>query len=338
MKFTRLNNTILNKGFFRFIAPGSKSVTNRALIMLGLNENKAALENILIAEDTLVMINALYDLGAELIFDCKVNILTKTGICQPRNRNVYLGYAGTAYRFLLPYLLTMRGKFKMYGEEELHKRPITELISCMKNLVDGMVYEDTGNRSIYCEINKLKNISSVSVDPVKSSQFLTALLLVIPVIYDKFTIECTNKPVSSTYIDLTMDMLKKTGINIEQENYSAYKIFGKQKYNFLKYNIEGDYSAASYFFALSAISGIRSEILNLDCLSKQGDKKFIEILERMGCVVNYKNSCNSIEILPPEKLRSAGEIDMSKMQDVVPTAAVAAVFAEGETKIVNIEN
>ncbi|HPG29438.1 MAG TPA: 3-phosphoshikimate 1-carboxyvinyltransferase [bacterium] len=324
------------KNGLKFAAPGSKSSTNRRLLILGLSENNPVLENILISEDTLIMINALYDLGVSFKYSADNNQLMKTGNAPPRSREIYLGYAGTAYRFLPPYLLGIKGDFRLFGEPELHKRPISELLDCLNKLITGKISEDK-ERGITAHIEKINDLNETFIDAERSSQFLTAVLLTFPVLYDNFTINCLKNPASS-YIDLTLSMMEKSGVKIEYDNRCKFKINRRQKYNFSKLNIEGDYSAASYFFGLSAISGMPVEISNLDYDSKQGDKKFLEFLEKTGCKIRHNSGQNVILITPPEILKCAGEIDMSKMQDAVPTAAVTAAFANGETKIVNIGN
>ncbi len=321
-----------------FTAPGSKSVTNRILISSALNPNKNKLTNILLAEDTLIMINALSDLGINFKFDSKLNILEKTGETDCREKKIYLGFAGTAYRFLLAYILAKRGKFSFYGEPELHKRPISELLESLNYIIDGCALKN--NDCINIEIKGLKKISELSINAAKSSQYLTALLLTLPSLYDYFTIRCLGEIISKTYIDLTLQILNETGISIINENYKKFTSRNKQTYNFTEYNIEGDYSAASYFAGAAMLTGRKTIINNLYSESKQGDKILFDVFKKMGAHIEYNFYNNSVTILPPssENLISPGYIDMSKMQDVVPTLAVVSAFAKGETTITNIGN
>jgi len=322
---------------FEFIAPGSKSVTNRILICSALNKSVNRVSNFLLAEDTLIMINALSKLGIKYRYYHDRKTLEKTNFLPERNAEIYLGYAGTAYRFLLAMLLFLRGRFVFYGESELHKRPITELINSLNTMIDGEIIQRQDR--IEANSSGLKNIDSIDIDARKSSQFLTALLLVAPVIFDKFKITSSSEIISKTYIDLTIDMLNSTGISVINDNYRQFIFESKQQYNFSNYNVEGDYSAASYFAGIAMLTGRKTIIKNLNKFSVQGDKELLHIFERMGASVHYNDYEKSVAIIPNKAtLSGAGIVDMSKMQDVVPTLAVVAAFTQGKTIITNIGN
>jgi len=340
------DNNILNFSKFNselkkleFTAPGSKSITNRLLPLLLFANNQTAIKNLLFAEDTIVMLNAIYDLGVEFEYNSsQKKIYKKSQSYTPNNNKIYLGYAGTAYRFLLPLLLKFENNsFVLTGEPELFKRPITELTTAITQLVDGKIQHNSLTNELNINIKKI-DISKkiIEIDANKSSQFLSALLLTLPMIFNELQIISKNEIISKTYIDLTLQILNDLDIYINNNDYKIFSWHTKQKPNFQEYNITGDFSSASYFFGISVLSKIQTKINNLDFNSKQGDKYIVNILEKMGCKIKIEN--NEISIYPPEKLKAAGIIDMSKMQDIVPTIAVISAFADGETLITNIEN
>ncbi|HON55673.1 MAG TPA: 3-phosphoshikimate 1-carboxyvinyltransferase [bacterium] len=325
----------------KFAAPGSKSITNRILIVSALTQTRHNIKNILLSEDTLIMLNALSALNINFSYCPITRILKKNIICGKSSENkIYLGYAGTVYRFLLAFMMTLKGTYILQGEPELHNRPITELVAALNSIIKiGNIFEDSQNKLLKVNIQELKEKTSISVNPKKSSQFLTALLLILPVLKNIDYIEAIEEPVSKTYIDLTLKLMKDTGVDIINKNYKKFYLADKlQDYKFDEYNVEGDFSGASYFFAVAAITGIYTIIENMDLLSAQGDKHLLDILKKMNCEIEYDSKNKIFKISRVKKLRAMGEIDMSTMQDVVPTLAVIALFAEGDTIITNIEN
>lgn len=335
LQFNRVKKNLPDT--LEFTAPGSKSVTNRILICSALNKNKNRISNFLLSEDTLVMINALSDLGFKFKYLPEIKTLEKIGYAEKNESEIYLGYAGTAYRFLLALLIFLRGKFIFKGEKELHKRPITELIDSLNQIIDGNIIQK--EYSIESISAGQKKINCIKIDAQKSSQFLTALLLTAPAYSNDFTITSSSEIVSKTYIDMTIKMLKELGVNIINDNYKEFKIAAGQKYNFADYNVEGDYSAASYFAGTAMLTGKKTVINNLNPDCEQGDKNLFQVFKNMGAGVINDLKSNRVIIIPDKNnFTGAGTVDMSKMQDVVPTLATVAAFAEGKTEIVNIGN
>ena len=281
-------------------APPSKSITHRALILASLANGTSNLKNILICEDTLCTINALKSLGVKIeISDNNAKVSGKNGSFSPKSA-IDVKNSGTTYRFLTALGALSGKKLKIKGSSRIKKRPINELLKSLK---------------------LLETKSNIMVDSAKSSQFLSALLLISPLLKKELVFESKNLS-SSPYIDITLFLMQKFGVKVTAKN-GSYFVVPNQKYHSTNYEIEGDYSSAAFFFAGSAITKSKINILDLNPDSVQGDRYFLDIVKKM----TIKNQ------------NLAGiKIDMKNYPDLVPVLSVLAAFAKGKTLITGISH
>jgi 3-phosphoshikimate 1-carboxyvinyltransferase len=225
-----------------------------------------------------------------------------------------------------------RGTYTLIGTDRMHERPIQDLIDALE-MIDVRVKSVAANGCPPVEIQSA-NIrgGSVSVKCDTSSQFLSSLLLISPYTEKGLNITVTHGPVSKPYIDMTVDIMEQLGINVNREGYNYFQIPGGQMYRHGTYMVEPDCSQASYFWAAAAVTKKRVKVKHVSRNSRQGDVRFTEILEKMGCRVEHEED----GIIVKGEHLSAVTVDMSDMPDMVPTLAVVAAFAEGTTRIDNV--
>jgi 3-phosphoshikimate 1-carboxyvinyltransferase len=315
--------------------PGSKSYTHRALILTSLAEGESLLIHALRCEDTEHTARALLKLGAEIFWeDDEVRVLGTGGKYQASEDRIDVGNSGTSMRFLTALAALKKGITLLDGNERMRKRPIGELLKGLREL-GVRAYSQEGNDypPVVVESDGLKG-GTARIRGEESSQFLSGLLMVAPYAHKDVNIEVTGSLASRPYIDITLSAMSAFGVKISRQGYSSFLVKAGQRYLPKEYRIEGDASNASYFFSAAAVCRGRVKVNSLNPTSFQGDIKFLDILERMGCRVNRGNDW--IEVLGGE-LRGT-EIDMNEMPDLVPTLAVTAAFARGKTVIQNIRH
>jgi len=306
---------------------GSKSYTNRALIMAALTKGPVALTNYLESGDTAAMINCLKTLGIRIKKE-KNTLAVENDISSVKDRSYELNanLSGTTIRFILALSCIVPGVKKIFGEAGLNKRPIKDLILGLKQLGAKIEYENReGFPPIIVKSNKLQN-GEVYLSGEVSSQFISALLMVAPVTHG-LTINVKGNQISKSYIDITISMMRDWGVKVENHDYKKYYVSANQKYKMKSYVIEGDYSAAGYFAAIAALTGSRITIRNLNTKSVQGDRKFFTILEKMGNKINYRVN----EIIIEGKGVKPVAVNMELCPDQAQTLAVLAAFAKGKT-------
>ncbi len=313
--------------------PGSKSLTNRALIMTTLSNGKNTISNASVSDDCLVMIQILKQLGINIISRNNfLEIQGNGGNFPKQNHSFNIADAGTAMRYLTAVCSLIPGEIIFDGSERMRERPIGELVEALKKLGPKIEYlEKNGFPPIKIQGGKLIG-GNISVKGSISSQFFTALLLIAPILQNGLTIQVIGEQVSKSYIDMTIEGLKKFGVNVKNRNYQKYSIGKNQKYKPCRYEVEGDATGASYFWAIAAVTGKKIKVKNINTQSVQGDTKFPDLLEKMGCTVIKNNKANSITVQGPKQLKGI-DIDMSSMPDTIQTLAVVAAFAKGATKI-----
>lgn len=319
--------------------PGSKSYSNRALVIAALAKGKSRLENILFSEDTDVMIKALKSFGAKI--EGKGNIIELTPAKKMSfDGRVFVAGAGTTTRFLTALCCLGIGKVELYGIERMHQRPIEDLVEALKPLIEGNVNAKTvnaeGKKCPPVEINsKALKGGKISLRGDTSSQYLSAILMVAPYAQKDIEIEIIGELTSKSYVDITIDIMASFGVAVENHEYKKFIVKAGQQYRGRDYHIESDASTASYFLAAAAIAGGTVKVKNVNPNSVQGDIHFIDVLENMGCQV--EKGTNFLEVTGPKKLKAL-KVDMNKMPDTVQTLAVLAAVAEGKTVITNIGN
>ncbi|HLC79683.1 MAG TPA: 3-phosphoshikimate 1-carboxyvinyltransferase [archaeon] len=317
-----------------FSAPPSKAHTLRALFISSLADGKSVLKNALNADDQIVAANALSSFGAQIDFKGDDFIVKGTGgdLKEPK-KDIFVENSGVSARFLLPFAALAKSDCVIDGTARMRQRPLGELISSLSTLG---VRIDSQNGFLPLKVHGVTFAGgSCSIKSDESSQFLSAILLSAPYtkkgIHAKIEGEMKSKP----YVDITVDCMRSFGIPTVCRQYKEFFVSGNSHYRAQKYQIEGDYSSASYFFAAAAISGGKVKVKNLNADSKQGDKFFLKILERIGCSIEHGN--DYVTVRGPEAATLLPiEIDMANYPDIVPTLAVALAFANGRSVIKNI--
>jgi len=330
----------LNQACGEVTIPGSKSLSNRILLLAALSKGTTHIENLLDSDDVRHMLNALSKLDVKYELSDDRTCCTLTGregpLAQGQVESLFLGNAGTAMRPLAAALCIGTGEFELTGEERMFERPIGDLIEAMKPLGIEVEYlKEPGFPPLNIKAAELK-AAPVSIDGSISSQFLTAVLMAAPLLKQPMTITVEGELVSKPYIDITLDVMKKFGVEVENNNYKSFHIDGNQAYlSPGKILVEGDASSASYFLAAGAIGGGPVKVHGTGTASVQGDTRFSEVLEKMGAQVTWSE--NWIEVSHKGPLKAI-DLDLNHIPDAAMTIAIAALFAEGTTTIRNIYN
>jgi len=314
---------------------GSKSYTNRALILAALAQGKSILSSVSLSEDSIVLIRALRHLGISVsqVDETTVCVVGTGGVFAAQKQTIDVGHAGTAMRFLTALCSVIPGEITLDGSARMRERPIGNLVTALSGMGANIVYvKNEGHPPLAIRGTKLLR-SQVTISGRVSSQFISALLLIAPVLSGGLEITLVDEQISKSYIDMTIDSLAAFGVHVTNDNYKKYHIAVREKIQTTQYQVEGDASGASYLFALAAVSGGTIRVDNINPQSAQGDIRFPDILEQMGCLV-VKNK-NSITVTGPKKLTGIS-VDMSLMPDTAQTLAVVAAFAQGPTTITGL--
>lgn len=320
--------------------PGSKSLSNRALLLAALCDGQTKITNLLDSDDIRHMLNALTLLGVktELSEDkTECIVYGVAGNFNKPSEPLFLGNAGTAMRPLAAVLAFSGIEAELTGEPRMFERPIGHLIDAIRPLgaqVDYLNNDDYPPLKI--SPPNSEECVEVNIDGSISSQFLSALLMAAPLLNKTITINVTGELVSKPYVDLTIDIIAQFGVQVINRNYQAFVVEQGQSYQSPKnFMVEGDASSASYFLAAGAISGGPVNVYGVGKNSVQGDIQFAEVLKAMGAEVAYFD--DHISVTSSGSL-VAVDMDMNHIPDAAMTIATAALFAEGTTVIRNIYN
>lgn len=311
--------------------PGSKSLTNRALLIAALANGTTRMTNALFSEDSRYFASALKALGFSVQLDEVNSEMTVTGLGGriPSNKaELFIGNAGTAARFLSAFLTLGNGEYILDGDKRMRERPIGDLIDSLHQL--GVELEATNNCPPVEIFAKGLPGGKTNIAGNISSQFLSALLMIAPYAKSPIEIEVTTELNSKPYVDMTIAVMKEFGVEVERQGYKRFTIQPSYFFPLSSYSIESDASAASYFFAAPALCGGTVRVENISRNSRQGDIAFLDILEQMGCRIHEDE--NSIEIKCAQKL-SGIDVDMRDIPDTAQTLAVLAPFASSPTRI-----
>ena len=319
--------------------PGSKSLSNRALLLAALAEGETELTNLLDSEDIEHMLNALTKLGVSyrLSEDKTQCVVQGNGgafnVAEPLE--LFLGNAGTAMRPLCAALAASNVDTVLTGEPRMEERPIGDLVDALREADAEVTYlKNEGFPPLQIK-GKTLNGGEMSVDGSVSSQFLTALLMAAPLFSGDVTIRIKGELVSKPYIDITLDTMAKLGVTVENDNYQTFTVSGDAKYIAPgKFMVEGDASSASYFLAAGAIKGGKVRVTGIGQNSIQGDIRFADVLEAMGSTVVWHDEYVEITGAPLKGVN----MDMNHIPDAAMTIATTALFAEGPTTMTNIYN
>jgi 3-phosphoshikimate 1-carboxyvinyltransferase len=317
--------------------PGSKSYTNRALLIAALAAGRSTLRGALFSEDTERMADSLRRLGIDVEEDapgCRFTVHGQGGRIPAAAAELFVGNAGTAARFLTALVALGRGSYVLDGVERMRRRPIQPLLDALQALgVSAVSVRGTGCPPVRVEADGLAG-GEVSMPGDTSSQYFSALLMVGPLTPKGLTLRVEGELVSRPYIDLTADVMAAFGARMERDaEYRTLTVPGGQRYEPRAYQVEPDASNASYFFAAAALTGGRVRVRGLGKGSAQGDLRFLDALESMGCAVARGDA--AIEVRGPARLRGVS-LDANAYSDTALTLCALAPFAEGPTEIRNI--
>jgi 3-phosphoshikimate 1-carboxyvinyltransferase len=311
--------------------PGSKSLTNRALLIASLAEGKTTLTNALFSDDSHYFAGALQTLSFDIQLDKSTREMTVTGLggrIPSQKAELFIGNAGTAARFLSAFLTLGHGEYILDGDARMRERPIGDLIESLAQL--GIEIEAVNN----CPPVKIKAFGlpggNTKIAGNISSQFLSALLMVAPYAKSPVEIEVVTELNSKPYVDMTIAVMNDFGVEIERSGYSKFIVQPACYTNVSSYAIESDASAASYFFAAPALCGGTVRVENISHDSKQGDIAFLDVLQKMGCSVEATD--RSISVTGPSLLQGV-DVDMRDIPDTAQTLAAIAPFASSPTRI-----
>lgn len=318
--------------------PGSKSVSNRALLLAALAKGTTRLTNLLDSDDVEHMLNALTALGVSYTLSSDRTLCEVTGNAGPLHASqplsLFLGNAGTAMRPLAAALCLGQHDIELTGEPRMKERPIGHLVDALRQ--GGATIEYLENEN-YPPLRLRGGFTGgeVSVDGSVSSQFLTALLMTAPLAQQDTCITIKGDLVSKPYIDITLNLMQCFGVEVENQNYQRFLIKGQQQYQSPgDYLVEGDASSASYFLAAAAIKGGTVRVTGIGRQSVQGDIRFADVLEKMGATIEWGDdyiACTAGKL-------QAIDMDMNHIPDAAMTIATTALFAEGTTRLRNIYN
>ncbi|MCI5194527.1 MAG: 3-phosphoshikimate 1-carboxyvinyltransferase [Candidatus Electrothrix sp. AU1_5] len=315
--------------------PGSKSLTQRALIAAALAQGESTLIGPLASDDTAYTIKALRQMGIAVDdSDPSSWVVQGSGgkIARPEE-DIFLGNNGTATRFLTSVAALGQGRFRITGGDRMAERPIDPLIHALRGWQVQIQSEAAnGCPPLSIDANGLAGGETILPEG-KSSQYLSSLLLVAPYAANKANLKVEGEVFSKPYVKMTLAVMVDFGVWAEVAPALNYFKIPQGVYQGTEYRIEGDASGASYFWAAAAITGGKVNVANVPVPSLQGDAQLVPLLERMGCQV--ERCQGGITVLGSKQLRGI-EVDMGNMPDVAPTLAVVATFAQGTTVINNI--
>ncbi len=315
--------------------PGSKSITNRVLLIAALADGVSHLNNALMSDDTRYMANALRDLGIRVeASEAAFRVYGTGGLIPADHAKLHIGNSGTSARFLAAYLGLGTGTYTIDGAERMRERPIQDLLDGLTPL--GVTARCEGKDGLcppaLIVASGFKG-GRTTMKGNKSSQYFTALLQVASYAQTDVEIHVKGDLVSKPYIDLTIAVMRDFGIEVTNNNYRSFTVRAGQRYHSRTYQIEPDASNASYFFAAAALTRGRVRVHNLTAQSIQGDIGFVDILSQMGCDVS--KDPEGIEVRGTGRL-SGLDIDMNATPDIVPTLCAIAPFASAPISIHNV--
>ena len=316
--------------------PGSKSITNRILLLSAIADGETIIKHPLQSDDTLHMIEALKILQVDLSQNKNGDIHIKGSQGQFKNKSaeIFLGNAGTAFRPLTAALSFSQGNYILSGVPRMHERPIKDLVDALLQLNANITYlNQEGYPPLKISPSEIIINSSVKIRGDISSQFLTALLMAIPLTKKEVSIEIIGDLISKPYIDITLNLMSRFGVHVKKIDWQHFVIPSSSAYvSPGEIFVEGDASSASYFLAAGALAG-NIEIKGIGKNSIQGDVKFTEALTLMGAKIQMLET--SIKISKVKALQAI-KLDCNHIPDAAMTLAVLALFANGTTKLHNI--
>ena len=322
------------------LIPGSKSLSNRILLLSAMAQGTTTITNLLDSDDVRHMLTALAKLGVKYTLSEDRTICEMTGLARSfkveNNTELFMGNSGTTMRSLTAALCTGHGEFTLMGEPRMYERPIDDLVGTLKQTGADIEYlQETGFPPIKINAKGIQG-GKVSIKGNISSQYLTGMLMAAPFCQQDLLIKVDGELVSKPYIAITLDVMKRFGVEVENRNDQAFFIKSGQSYSSPgSIMVEGDASSASYFLAAAAIAGGSVKVHGTGKASVQGDARFAEVLELMGAKVTWSDEW--IEVSNSGELKGV-DVDLNHIPDAAMTISTTALFARGKTAIRNIYN
>lgn len=318
--------------------PGSKSITNRALLLATLAEGTSCLQGVLFSDDSRNFLKCIQALQfhtevAEPQF--RVTVTGQGGTIPGDDLSIYVGSAGTAARFLTAYLGISKGTFHLDASEQMRRRPMAPLLNALHKLGCQVTYEPDGKEGFFPFTLHGNGFcsDSITINIDHSSQFLSALLISACLSEEDFTIHVEGSH-GMSYIHMTCEMMRQFGVTVTHPDPQTFRIPGGQHYHAMDYQIEPDVSAACYFYASAPLLGVPVLVRHVHFNSLQGDVEFLHILEKMGCCVH--ETSEGIVVAPGPGGLHGITVDMSACSDQAITLAAIAPFADSPTTITGI--
>ncbi len=324
--------------------PGSKSITNRALLLAALADGTSVLHGVLFSDDSRHFMQALVDLGFFVAIDEENKTVTVVGCggtipCANTNgagdvdANIYVGSAGTAARFLTAFLGLSEGTYRLDASEQMKKRPMKELLVVLEEMGCSITYEGEPYQFPMIVGAFDCKRSSITIDIEKSSQFLSALLITTVLLPQHFMIGITGTH-GMAYVNMTLRMMSQFGVAMEKTITGSYRRRSPKGYDAREYQVEPDVSAACYFYGMSPLLKVPVKVHNVHMNCLQGDIKFLNVLDRMGC--ELEDQPDGVKVYPPREHFSGGSFDLSAFSDQALTLAAIAPFANSKVCIMNV--
>lgn len=313
--------------------PGSKSFTHRILIASALSDGVCRIDNPLKSEDTLLTACGLQQMGIDIEDrGTFMWVHGAGGVLQPAAKEIHLGNSGTSVRLLTGICAIGNGRYLLTGTERMRERPVQDLLDGLRQL-GVRAASIAGNGCPPVEVyGKAIEGGTVSLDCHVSSQYLSSMLLMAPLSSKGVEINVVRGPVSKPYIDMTLEVMNLLGVTVNREGYEKFSVPGAQVYRSGNYIVEPDCSQAGYFWAAAAVAGASIRVERIESRTRQGDVRFVQVLEKMGCRIQEDSTGIAVTGGP----LSGIDADMSDMPDMAPTLAVVAAFARGTTTIRNV--
>ena len=314
--------------------PGSKSISNRVLLLAALAKGKTQVYGLLDADDTRVMLDALLKLDTPIdTRDFSRLVVAGAGGIPKKKMDLFLGNAGTAFRPLTAVLALSGGEYRLSGVPRMHERPIRDLVAPLRSIGASIDYVGKeGFPPLAIHPGKIAVKGSIKVRGNVSSQYLSSLLIALP-LAGGGSIEVEGDLISKPYVTITLNMMRKFGIEVGVNGWRSFDVPGFSYVAPAEIHVEGDASSASYFLAAGAIAGGPVRVIGVGRDSIQGDIRFAEVLEKMGARVEF--GPDWIEVSSTGKLKPI-DMDLNHIPDAAMTAAVTALFANGPSTIRNI--
>jgi 3-phosphoshikimate 1-carboxyvinyltransferase len=318
--------------------PGSKSISNRVLLLAALSHGVTDIRDLLHSDDISVMLSALRELGVAWSSQGKdrYRVTGSEGAFPVKSAQLFLGNAGTAFRPLTAALAFSGGDYELRGVKRMHERPIGDLVDSLRVLGANIDYlGEAGFPPLRIRAARPEEVQRVAVRGNVSSQFLTALLMALPLTGKDVTVEVTGELISKPYVEITLNMMSRFGVAVERDAWRAFRVSSQSRYTSPgTLFVEGDASSASYFLAAGAIAG-RARVEGVGRASIQGDVRFVETLEQMGAHIAMGENWIECARADTKRLRAI-DADFNHIPDAAMTVAVLALFADGPSVLRNI--